>query len=123
MAAVDGVDQELLGDELVDVLAVDFAESVAAAIEVLAHQDRGMLGHLRGRLDLLVIDDHRAAGGERHLRPLEHGLVLGRFERQIEDRQGQEHLVKVVRRLGQLGREERLVGIGRRVVAPDRRSP
>ena len=121
LAAVDHVDQELLGDELVDLLAVFLAEAVAVAEEVLADEDRRMLGHFGGRLDFFVIDDHRAAGRERHLRALELGLVLGRLERQIEQGQRREHLGEVVRRLGQVRREERLFGrIVCGVVAPER---
>ena len=56
LAAVDGVDDELAGDELVVLLAVLFAEAVAVAVEVLADEDgqlppacRRPVGLLRGR--------------------------------------------------------------------------
>ena len=83
VAAVYRVDQEFIGDEFVDLFAVFVAILFAAAEEILADQDRRVLGHFRGRLDFFVIDDHRAAGCERHLCALEHGFVVGRLERQV----------------------------------------
>jgi hypothetical protein len=65
VAAVDCVDQEFIGDELIDLLAVLLAILIAGAEEILAHQNRRMLGHFRGREDFFVEDDHRAAGRER----------------------------------------------------------
>ena len=89
LAAVDHVDQEFFGDELVDLLAVHFAITVSLAEEVLADQDRRFLGHFGRRLDLFVIDDRRAAGREGQLRALvELGLVLGGVERQDRARPG-----------------------------------
>ena len=106
VATVDRVDQELLGDEFVDLFAVFLAELVAAAEEVFADQDRRMLGHFGGRLDFFVVDDHRAAGRQRHLRAFELRLVLGRLERQIDERERDEHFGKVVCRLGEVRRIE-----------------
>ena len=54
LAAVDGVDDEFVGDELVEAFAVLVLVAVAVAVEVLADEDLHLVAHAAGRLDFLV---------------------------------------------------------------------
>ena len=119
LAAVDRVDQEFVGDELVDRLAVLDALPVAVPEEILADEHLGRAVGGRGGLDLLVEDDHRPARREVHLRPVELRLVLGRLERQIEHGQGHQHFGEVARRGGQIPRQERRRRVVLRVILPE----
>ena len=58
--------------------------SVTVAEEILANQNRRLLGGLADRVDLFVKHDHRAAGGQGHLCAVEFAVVLGGFERQVQ---------------------------------------
>ena len=120
LAAIDGVNDELVGDVLVDLLAVFLTLSVAVLEEVLSDQDRHLVRARLRRFDLFMEDDHRAAGRERHLRSLEFRFMLRRLERQIEHRQREHHLREVAARIGDVRAEERLRRIMLSVVAPER---
>ncbi len=113
MAAIHNVDQELFRHEPVDLLPILQAMTVSLTKEVLTHQDRRILCDFGSRLDLLVISDERAAGGEGHLTPLELGLMRGRFEGKIQQGQGSQHFRETVRGLGHVGWKE---GLGRIVI-------
>ena len=95
LASVDGVNQELVGDELVDALAVLLAEAVALAVEVLADEDGGLAGWPLDRPDFLLEGNDRTGRREGHLALLEDHVVLGGLERQVEHGQSEDHLREV----------------------------
>ena len=110
LATVNRMDEELVGDELVDLLVVDVNIAVAVAEEVLADQNRCRLGDRSGLLDLLMEDDHRAAGLQHHLGALELDVMFFGFGGHVQQGQGEHHLGEVPRCLGQMNATE---GLGR----------
>ena len=89
------MNQELVGDELVDALAVLLAEAVALAVEVLADEDGGLAGWPLDRPDFLLEGNDRTGRREGHLALLEDHVVLGGLERQVKHGQGEDHLREV----------------------------
>ena len=65
-------------------------------------------------------DDRRAAQRDLEVPVDRLGVVLGRLERQVQDRQREHHLGEVARRLGQVRGEEPPLAVPRRVVLPER---
>ncbi|NIP98413.1 MAG: hypothetical protein GWO24_35395 [Akkermansiaceae bacterium] len=95
LGAVDQARHELLGHELVDLLAILDLVAIAVPEVTLADQEgRALLGH-GGFPDLAMERDGIARRRELELRFLDLGLVLTRLEREVEDREGEEHLVDI----------------------------
>ena len=79
--------------------------------KVLADEDLGPLGSFGRFPDLLVEHDERAGCGERQCGLLDLGFVLTRFEGQVEQSQGEEHLGKIACRFGQISGQEHFPSI------------
>ena len=112
LAAVDGVDDELAGDVLVELLAVLLAEAVARLVEVLADEHRHLAVRGRRRVRTSSWKAMTGPAGPRFILPsVERDLVLGRLERQVEHRQGEHHLGEVAAGVGEVPRQERAVAV------------
>ena len=119
LAAVDGLNDELIGDELLEAFAVLVAVAVVGLVEVLIDKDGGVARRRGDGADFLVEGDRRAGRGEGHLAGVELGLVLAALEGQIGDGQGQQHLVQIAGGRGDVRREERRFAVVFGVVGPE----
>ena len=111
LAAVDSVDDEFAGHELVEPLPGFLAVAVSAAVEILADEDRQLAAGPDGGTHLFVERDQLAGGGQGHPAPVVNDLVLARFVRQIEHGEGQHHLGEVPRGGRDLLGEEPALGV------------
>ena len=81
LAAVQRMDQELVGHKIVDLLAVFLAVPFAIAVEILAYQDRRRIVFGLDLTYLLVNDDQWRFRFEHHGGVSELNIVVACFER------------------------------------------
>ena len=119
MATVGDPLEELVLDEVVQPFPAFVAETGIRSVEVLAQEDvAGVLGIL-GFTDFLMEHHQWLVRLEGEGASLVLHFVIGRVERQVEDRQGEHHLGEVAGGVDEVAREEGLsFGIGR-VVVPE----
>ena len=102
LTAVDGLNQELAGDELVDFFAVFLPVAISQPIEVLADEDGSLRRLPRCLPNFFVEGDRRSGWRERHPAGLELHVMLTGFKWKVEHGQREEYLGEIARGIGEM---------------------